>query len=153
MNGKGKGSRTALTMVELIVVIAVICLLASMVVPAGRKSSFNYKVACVNNLKQIGTAYRLWCGDGDRYPAQHPGGWQLELQKTNQGAWCWTNYVLMANELGQSPRVLICPNDKREHTYASGVAAGPGIDKMVSDNSFVSYFVGVGAMDPSFRTW
>ena len=62
------------------------------------------RVSCVNNLKEIGTAYRLWAGDnGDLVPPQQSvskGGWKDFLTNANQGAICWTNYAIMADELG-----------------------------------------------------
>jgi hypothetical protein len=66
------------------------------------------------------------------------GGWKELLTNANQGAICWTNYALMQNELGQSPKLVVCPDDKRL----------PGASFTSNfDNTHVSYFVGVGASD------
>jgi hypothetical protein len=94
------------------------------------------------NLKEIGTAYRLWAADhGDLVPAQQSvtnGGWRELLSNANQGPICWTNYAIMQNEMGLSPRLVICPADERKPAvYFTNEFA----------NTNVSYFVGVSAND------
>jgi hypothetical protein len=56
------------------------------------------RIQCVNNMKQIGLAMRVWAGDNDeKYP---------------------TSLVVMSNELSTT-KVLICPSDKTRLPYAS----------------------------------
>ena len=63
--------RTALTRTELLLVIAVIIVLASMLLPTIKAKPEASRIGCLINLKEIGTAYRLWAGDnGDLVPAQ-----------------------------------------------------------------------------------
>ena len=60
---KGKG---AFTLVELLVVIAVISILASMLLPALEKAKDEaYRIVCMNNLKQIGTLSQLYIDSND----------------------------------------------------------------------------------------
>ncbi len=130
----------AFTRIELVVVVAVIAVLVSMLLPAFKRPKIRDGMSCMNCLKEIGTAYRLWAGDhGDLVPSQQSvanGGWKELLTNANQGAICWTNYAIMQNELGQSPRLVICPHDERlpAANFASNF-----------DNTHVSYFVGVSA--------
>ncbi len=97
----------------------------------------------VNKLKEIGTAYRLWALDnGGRNPAEQTaakGGWGDFLTKAEQGAICWTNFAILSNDLGQSPRLVVCPSDERLPAADFGAN--------FKDNTHLSYFVGVSAKD------
>lgn len=128
-----------LTLIEFLAVIAIICVLASMLLPslARPRHSGGGFLSCFNNLKQVGVAYRVWANDnGDRFPsftAETGGGWNDYLSHTDAGTYCWTNYAVMANEMGQSPRIVTCPSDVRK----------PADDFTNLANTNVSYFVGI----------
>jgi hypothetical protein len=137
-----KPQRAAFTFSELLVVIVVVFVLVSLLLPARSGSHKSTRMSCVFNLKEIGTAYRLWAGDnGGLVPPQQSvsnGGWKEFLVNANQGAICWTNYAIMANELGQTPKLVVCANDERKPAEAF-------TNKF--DNTHVSYFIGVSAND------
>jgi len=144
MKQKAMRDMSAMTIIELLVVIVVIGVLASMLLPAIVKHKGRAeRITCLNNLKEIGTAYRLWSGDGgDRPQAESTvqrGGWADFLTNADQGAICWTNYAIMSNELQLAPKLLICPADERR----------PAKDFKTDfkDNTHLSYFVGVNADD------
>jgi hypothetical protein len=131
-----------LTLLELIVVIAVVLLFVVMLMPRRRVFTEPPSLRCINNLKQIGTAYRIWANNhGSHYPALQSvsdGGWRENLTNADQGFLCWTNYVIMANELGQFSKILICATDERDPVT---------IFANLASNLNVSYFVGVSASD------
>src|SRR5437660_184456 len=91
----------AFSMIELVVVVCLIGMVAVVVLPALAPPHAKCKaqrIQCVNNQKQIGTAYRIWAGDNnDRYPAlvqsdATNAGWAQFTKMTNAGPYCWSNF-------------------------------------------------------------
>jgi prepilin-type N-terminal cleavage/methylation domain-containing protein len=107
-----------MTLIEVMVVIFVIALLVAMLLPAvspsNRKAS---RINCVNNLKEIGLACRVWKQDNDdKYPIQLAVTNSSAIKLISSG----NSYVLwhtISNELS-TPRLLHCPADT-EHAEAT----------------------------------
>jgi hypothetical protein len=127
----------AMTLIEVLVVIMVSMALAALVLPEmlSRPKGYTGQMRCVNNLKQIGLAYRVWASDNnDKFP--------MEISETNGGTMEFTtgpnayrHFLVMSNELSTT-RVVFCPGESNRMR-----ATNFGVFR----NSNLSYFVGVDA--------
>lgn len=135
----------ALTWVEVLVVLAVLALVALVLAPLARRPrSTAQRISCVNNLKQIGLAFRIWAGDNiNLYPMQVAGvfGGTKEYEAT---ADVFRHFQVLSNELN-TPAVLVCPED-RSHRRS------PDFHTNFS-NANISYFLGLDAAEDHPHRW
>ena len=125
----------ALTLVEVVLVIFVLFVLAAMLLPSNGGAKMKAKkMACTNNLKQLGLAGKLWATDhGDKFPFEvaATNGGTLEL---NNGRNAWVNYSVMSNELSTT-KILICSADTERPSPATNFSS--------ELFGHISYFIGM----------
>ena len=115
---------------ELIVIIGAVALLVAVLLPAMVSPDARRRAAlinCINNLKQIDLAFRIWAND-------HTNNYPMEWAK-NGGA--YRIFQVMSNEIN-TPKVLYCPADSKR-------IRATNFFNLNNDN--ISYFVGVDATE------
>src|SRR5438552_4984423 len=131
------------TLLELLCVIAIIAILASLLLPAlGQGSARAKRIQCLNNLRQTGLAFHMFAHDHNgAFPMAVPVrlGGSLEFVQNayrlnGEFFFAFRHFQALSNEM-VTPRLLICPADYRLPSSSFGAL----------QNENVSYFVGVKA--------
>jgi competence protein ComGC len=143
MKLRGSNRKTAaLTLVEVLVVIAILAVLVALVLPrlaAAKKKA--ERITCVNHLCQIGLAFRIWEEDHkNHFPmnvSTNLGGTLEYIERSET----FRHFQVMSNQLC-TPVILVCPTDVRHpaNDFGSNFC-----------NQTISFFVGVDAAESNPR--
>lgn len=126
----------ALTRVEVLLVVFLLAgIMVWLMTFVDRSRPKAYGFSCMNNLKQVSLAYRIWAGDNN-------GKYPMELSVTNGGTMEFAatgdvvkTFQIMSNYLS-TPKVLFCPADSQRTNAAH-------FESLTTSN--ISYFIGIDA--------
>jgi len=125
----------ALTLIELVVVLAIVVLIAALFLPARHRSgAVARRISCVSYLKQIGLGHRIFASDHtNAFPAgvgTNFGGAKDYVQVGD----VFRHFLCISNELS-TPSILACRTDTRK----------PAENWSSLSESNVSYFLNLDA--------
>jgi type II secretory pathway pseudopilin PulG len=128
--------RRAFTLLELILILAVLVILAAMLLPTGgRRIAKGPRIQCVVQLRNIGLAYRVFSTDNhDLFP------WQLTTNAPMPATFdeALRYYRAISNELS-TPKILVCPSDNRKAARDWVGLSRTNISYFISLNSSETY--------------
>jgi prepilin-type N-terminal cleavage/methylation domain-containing protein/prepilin-type processing-associated H-X9-DG protein len=128
---KNSGHGAAFTLIELLVVIAIIAILAAILFPVFAQAREKARmIACLSNMRQMGTALRMYSQDYDEtMPALRLGSttqtdpsrqWDSVFDDHAPNMICWLNEI---QPYVKNKGIFMCPSNPAAKTQAGG----PGV--------------------------
>lgn len=104
--------KSRFTLIELLLVIAIIAILASLIIPTISKARAKAKQAyCLSSTKQLNTALTLFVYDDDEKRLSPSYNYVYE-----NGSWTFKLWEYKLKEYIATPKAIDCPSDTREIT-------------------------------------
>ncbi len=133
-----RGGTTAFTLIELLLVIAIIAIFASLALPALANAKGKTKsTACLNNLRQIGLAMQMHADDHEGF-----------LPTTTHGAATNASWIyLLADYVGRVDKIRVCLADPK----GEGRLANQGTSYVMNEYTAVDHVDPFGNVLESHR--
>ena len=139
-----KRQRAGLTKIDVLIVVVTVLLGVAVLPPLlfSRHCTATQRTRCVNNLKQVGLAFRMWADDHEnQFPWQVSGTNSGTLEIATNAV--ISHFLVASNELN-SPKLLDCPSD-------SARTKAVQFDTYLSATN-ISYFIGLEADESKPQT-
>jgi len=141
--------RDGFTLLELLVVIAVIALLASMLLPALHGArEFARKAKCMSNLKQLGYLITMYADDYDDwlFPASDSGSvdrtyWPFRLQEGG--------YIKTPSTWSYVSKVFLCPSSRSNAVDSDGNPSASRVYALNNPSPSANYWKRSSRTNPS----
>ena len=136
--GIASRGRRGFTKWDLLIVVLALGVLAAVLLPALAKSGSERYFGCINNLRQIGLAMRMWANESeDRFP------WEMDPPNDSNLHSVVDYFRAASNELS-SPKLLTCPSSGKSKASSWNPNAPGGLPATgLGAARHISYFLNI----------